>query len=183
MNNLATTPRRSARTTAHPHANGDSPGTVVAGVLRGYAERGTFAGLAASPIRRDRLEFMVRWHYGRQYRVVFNVGKSTLAFSELLPAIQPQSAMAGELREFIRQFSSDAVPVHRRVDPGKGRVTLAVRGGAATLTVAIRPNQHEYCTRRLVHIAHEVFMVFLWDGPYYDYRVEHLGLNPDTGLP
>jgi len=26
-------------------------------------------------------------------------------------------------------------------------------------------------------------MVFLWDGPYYDYRCEHLGLNPDTGLP
>ena len=32
--------------------------------------------------------------------------------------------------------------------------------------------------RRLVHIAHEIYMVFLPDGPYQDYRVEKLGLDP-----
>lgn len=78
-------------------------------------------------------------------------------------------------------MSPVVVPDHRLVDPDKGRVTLSVRDGTATL--AIRANHHDYCTRRLVHIVHEVFMVFLWDGPYYDYRCEHLGLNPDTGLP
>jgi hypothetical protein len=26
-------------------------------------------------------------------------------------------------------------------------------------------------------------MVFLWDGPYYEYRVESLGLDPDAAWP
>jgi len=172
-----------ARRPARGHPDGESPATVIANALRGYAERGIFAAFAAGPVRGSRQIFNVRWHYRRQYRVIFDAANGRLAFSELLPAIPAKSAMAAELREFVHRFSTDAVPDHRRVDPDKGRVTLSVRDGTAALAIVIRANHHDYCTRRLVHIAHEVFMVFLWDGPYYDYRCEHLGLNPDTGLP
>ena len=34
-------------------------------------------------------------------------------------------------------------------------------------------------TRKIIQIVHEIFMVFLVDGPYYEYMVEQLGLDPD----
>ena len=37
----------------------------------------------------------------------------------------------------------------------------------------------EMCIRDSVQTAHEIFLIFLVDGAYYDYMVEHLGLDPD----
>jgi hypothetical protein len=55
---------------------------------------------------------------------------------------------------------------------------VTARGGSVSLALAVRGGEWEYCTRKLVHLAHEVFMVFLPDGPYDLYRVDKLGLDP-----
>jgi hypothetical protein len=88
--------------------------------------------------------------------------------------------MHKELRQFLKLFTSEEMPEHRRVDPGKGELLLIAKRGALTLGISIKNGEYEYCTRRLIHIVQEVFMVFLNDGPYYEYRIEHLGLDPDV---
>jgi hypothetical protein len=49
--------------------------------------------------------------------------------------------------------------------------------------LSVRNGEFEYCTRRLVHLAQEVFMVFLPDGPYDAYRIDKLGLDPNVASP
>jgi hypothetical protein len=40
-------------------------------------------------------------------------------------------------------------------------------------------NDDEYGARKLIHLAQEIFLVFLQDGRYYDYMVENFDLDPD----
>ncbi len=174
---------RSERPDAEDESQDASPAATVVEVLRGYAERGLFAGVSPGETRRGRRHFRVRWHHQRNYAFVLDPAAGTLSFPQLLPGIPAGSAMARELREFVGRFNDGAMPEHRRIDPAMGRLSFRIHKGSAALTMAVRDDHYEYCTRRLIHVVHEVFMVFLWDGPYYDYRVEHLGLNPDTGRP
>ena len=48
-----------------------------------------------------------------------------------------------------------------------------------SIGISIRDQDFEYATRKLIHTVHEIFLVFLREGPYYEYMVEHLGLDPD----
>jgi hypothetical protein len=155
----------------------------VVDILRAYAQRGMFRGFAEKPARSSRRTFSVLWHYNRQYPVVLDLAAETLSFPGLLPGIAARSPMLAELKAFLRPFSTEEVPAHRRIDGDLGRLALTARKGALTLTMTVVGGEYEYCTRKLVHVAHEIFMVFLWDGPYYEYRVENLGLDPDAAWP
>jgi hypothetical protein len=155
----------------------------VAGILRAYAERGMFRGYAEKPTRGGKHTFSVLWHYNRQYPFVLDLAADRLSFPGLLPGIAARSPMATELKEFLRPFSTGEVPAHRRIDSALGQLALKSQQGALTLGMTVIGGEYEYCTRKLVHVAHEIFMVFLWDGPYYDYRVEKLGLDPDAAWP
>jgi hypothetical protein len=151
----------------------------VRDVLREYAGRGVFRSLSDGERRGSRTTFTMVWHHGLIFRFVLDTAAGTVAFPALLPGVPARSSMARELQGFLEQFQTRDVPVHRRIDPAKARLHVAVRGGSASLALSVRNRQFEYATRRLVHLAQEVFMVFLPDGPYADYRVEKLGVNPD----
>lgn len=162
-----------------------SVGTVgVAGIvgvaLRGYAARGVFRSLSDGTRHAARTTFTLLWHHGLTFRFVVDQAESTVAFPALLPAVPARSAMARELKAFLEPFQTAAVPEHRRIDPRKARLQLTFRGGAASLGLVVKNREFEYATRRLVHLAQEVYLVFLPDGPYDDYRIEKLGLDPDT---
>ena len=164
-------PRRSSRV---------NPAGVVETVLRGYVDRGVFRSLGAPAPRGAQTAFTLVWHHGRSFRLIVDRTARTVSFPAVLPAIPARSPMLGELRRFTRQFTSAGLPPHRRVDPAKGRLRLTSRPAGASLSLTVVRGEWEYCTRRLVHIAHEIYMVFLPDGPYQEYRVEKLGLDPDT---
>ncbi|MDX1384852.1 MAG: hypothetical protein R3190_14465 [Thermoanaerobaculia bacterium] len=148
-------------------------------VLEGYAQRGVFTALSRGETRRGRASFSLVWHHGRRFRIVLDPLRNVVSFPALLPGVPGRSPMARELRAFLRAFETDELPPHRRVSAAKARLRVAVRSGVVSLAVTSLDGDLEYATRRLVHIAHEVFMVFLPDGPYDTYRVEHLGLDPD----
>jgi hypothetical protein len=120
------------------------------------------------------------WHHGRLFRLVLDAAAKRISFPELLPAVPARSAMLKELKTFLGRFESPEVPAHRRIDPARGRLRVAVRGGSVSLALDVGRGEWEYCTRKLVHLAQEVFMVFLPDGPYHEYRVEQLGLDPEA---
>ncbi len=72
------------------------------------------------------------------------------------------------------------MPPHRRIDPTKGQLRITRNPRGVSVSVAVGAGEWEYCTRKLVHLAHEIYLVFLPDGPYQDYRVDKLGLDPDS---
>src|SRR5262249_53750778 len=113
--------------------------------------------------------------------LLLELESSSLMFPALLPAVPTGSPMHKSLKSYLRSFSTDDdLPEHRRVDPRRGELLLFAKRGALALGISVKRGEYDYCTRRLIHIVQEVFMEFLNDGPYYEYRVEHLGLDPDV---
>jgi hypothetical protein len=161
-------------------ARADTRVRQVSEVLRGYAGRGVFRSISDGEPRGACTSFTMVWHHGLVFRFVLDAAAGIVAFPALLPAVPARSPMATELRAFLDQFQTAGVPPHRRIDPAKAQLRLTFRGGMVSLALVVKNGEFEYATRRLVHLAQEVFMVFLPDGPYYDYRVEKLGLDPDT---
>lgn len=150
----------------------------VAGLVKGYAERGVFRSVSQTEQRGGKTTFKVLWHHGRVFRLVVDPAAHTVSFPALLPGVPSRSPMLKELKAYLHQFETKGVPEHRRIDPKKAKLRVALRGGNVALALIVKRREYEYCTRRLVNLAHEVFMIFLPDGPYCEYRVETLGVDP-----
>ena len=153
---------------------------AVGRLLRGYAERGVFRSFTEGQRRGSTTTFQMVWHHGRLFRFVLDTTGDVVSFPTLLPQVPAGSPMQKELKAFLRPFETEEVPLHRRIDPAKARLRITRRTGGLSLGLAVKNGEFEYCTRRLVHLAQEVFLVFLPDGPYYEYRVEKLGLDPNV---
>ena len=153
---------------------------AVSRLLRGYAERGVFRSISEGQRRGGTTTFQMVWHHGRLFRFVLDTTGDLVSFPTLLPEVPARSPMQRELKAFLRAFETNEVPLHRRIDPAKARLRITRRAGGLSVALAVKSGEFEYCTRRLVHLAQEVFLVFLPDGPYYEYRVEKLGLDPNV---
>jgi hypothetical protein len=153
---------------------------AVSRLLRGYAERGVFRSFSEGQRRGGTTTFQMVWHHGRLFRFALDTTGGLVSFPTLLPEVPPRSPMQRDLKAFLRSFETDEVPPHRRIDPAKARLRITRRAGGLSVALAVKNGEFEYCTRRLVHLAQEVFLVFLPDGPYYEYRVEKLGLDPNV---
>lgn len=90
-----------------------------------------------------------------------------------------RSPMYRELKAFVKERQSDQLPEHRRVNPSKARVALGNKGGAVSVALTVKDGDFEYATRKAIQMVHEIFLIFLEDGPYFGYMVEQLGLDPD----
>lgn len=156
-----------------------APSRLVRDVLADYARRGFFHAVSGGERGRGRTTFTILWHHGRSFRFVFDPARRVVSFPALLPGAPARSPMVKELKAFLGSFATDEVPPHRRLEPDKVRLRVAARAGTVSLALTSLDGDLEYAVRRIVNLAHEVFMVFLPDGPYDLYRVEHLGLDPD----
>ena len=172
-------PSRQRRRTAPP-GRGPASASGIEAILRGYVERGVFRSLSTGERSAGRVVFTIVWHHGRQFRFVADWRACAVSFPELLPPTTGHPTMTRELRTFLRQFESTAVPAHRRIDPKKGRLRVASRQSGVSVSLSVNAGQWEYCSRKLVHLAQEVYLVFLPDGPYEAYRIDQLGLDPDA---
>jgi hypothetical protein len=119
------------------------------------------------------------WHHDRPFELLLDVTGKTLLFPEVLPGVPARSPMYRELQAFLKVRQTDEVPEHRRVNPAKARITPSNQRGAVSLKLTVKDGDFEYATRKMIHMVHEIFMVFLVDGPYFEYMVEQLGLDPD----
>lgn len=154
--------------------------TDVAALVRGYVERGFFQSARQVPRRGRATVYSVVWHHRRTFRLVIDTEARTVSFPDLLPGVSARSAMMKELTAFLHQFETTEVPDHRRIDPSSARLKVGVRRGHVSLALEVKRQRYEYGVRRLVHLAHEIFMVFLPDGPYDEYRVSQLGVDPEA---
>lgn len=164
------TARKSARAT---------PVMVVTEILKGYAEKAVFRGFSAHPERDGRASYRMVWHHDRRFELLLDAAQKTLKFADVLPGVPARSEMYRELQAFLKQRVSGELPEHRSVNPAKARLVLRNAQGNVSVTLKVKDGDFDYAARRIVHIVHEIFLIFLVDGPYFEYMVEHLGLDED----
>ena len=148
-------------------------------VLEGYAERAVFRGFSAHPGRAGKATYKMLWHYDRPFELHLDSAKKTLRFSSILPGVPARSPMYRELQAFVKARQSGELPAHRSIDCAKARIAVTNQRGAVSVTLSAKDGDFDYAARKIVQMVHEIFLIFLVDGPYYDYMVEHLGLDPD----
>lgn len=157
----------------------DTTVALVTRILEGYAEKAVFRGFSAHPGAKGQATYRMVWHQDRRFELLLDAGKKTLHFPDVLPGVSARSAMYRELQAFLKERQSNEMPEHRRVDPAKARMTVTNARGAVSIKLAVKDSDFDYATRKIVHIVHEIFLIFLVDGPYFEYMVEQLGLDPD----
>lgn len=147
--------------------------------MEDYAAKAVFRGFSAHPKRGGRAVYKMIWHHDRPFELLLDTARKTLQFPQVLPGVPMRSAMYRELRAFLKERQSGELPEHRSVDPAKARLTVANERGMVSVTMTVKDSDFDYATRKLIHVVHEIFLVFLVDGPYLEYMVEQLGLDPD----
>jgi len=152
---------------------------IVTGILEGYAAKAVFRGFSAHPGAEGRATYHMIWHHDRRFELSLDVGQKKLQFPQVLPGVPARSAMYRELQAFLKVRQSGEMPEHRSVNPAKARLASGNKRGTVSITVTVRDGDFDYATRKIVHIVHEIFLIFLVDGPYFEYMVEHLGLDED----
>lgn len=119
------------------------------------------------------------WHQGQFFELILDPKLKTMRMPVVLPRVPKRSAMIGEFKEFVESRFSKELPEHRRIDRRKIHLVCANRGGNLSLKLKLSGSDFEYAARKLIHLVHEVYMVFLTDGRYYDYMIETFDLDPD----
>jgi hypothetical protein len=151
----------------------------VAAILEEYANRGIFRGFSRGPVTKGKAVFKMLWHRDRFFILTLDVNKRTMHFPEVLPEVPAASAMNREFQEFVDSRHTGEVPEHRRIDPKKVKIKAGNKKKFTNLTAAVAKDEFGYGTRKLVNLVHEIYLVFLNDGRYYDYMVDVFDLDPD----
>ena len=149
----------------------------VAAALETYASRGVFRGFSRAATTATRGTFKILWHRDRTFDLIFDARKNTFRFASVLPDVPPE--MFSDLQEFIAIRQSGETIEHRRNDPEKLRIEIANRTGEVELTMTMLDSDLDYAVRKLIHLVHEIYLVFLHDGKYYDYLITTFNLDPD----
>ena len=166
---------RSGRSTS----GGEHASRIVQETFAGYARRGIFRAYGDRSAPRGQTHFSFRWHTDVPLNVVYHAGNHELIFRDLLPGMEGNSEMYRHLKQFLSTRTSQAVPVHRRIDPRKAALRLRQRSGTVSLVVSLTESNLEYGVRKAVNLIHELFVSFLRDPLYFSYMVQHFGLDPD----
>ena len=156
--------------------------STVAAVMREYANRAVFQGLSQTQGCDGIASFRMTWHRNREFDLVVDTRRGRLTFPVLLPALPSDPSMYVELKGFVASHQLPDRPEHRRIDPRKGRVTCSLnRKRDVSLTLTVKDGDYDYAIQRLVQLVHEIYLIFLANGMYYDYKVEQLNADPDWG--
>lgn len=116
------------------------------------------------------------WFRNRTYE--FLVDKNTVRCPVVLP--QVDADLYAKLKAFLKSRQTEEVPVHRRIDPAKAKITSTNRGGNVSVTLTSQDGDQEYLIRRFVNLINEVFQVFLHE--HFDYQVAAFDLDPDQPI-
>jgi len=151
---------------------------LVAAILENYANRGTFKGFSRGPIRTGMARFKILSHQDRFFNLILDMRKKTLRFSVVLPEVPANSSMYREFKKFVESRHSETLPDHRRIDAKKATVRPSNRSGNVALTPTVKNRDYDYATRKLIHLVHEIYPVFLREA-HYDYMIKTFNLDPE----
>ncbi len=138
----------------------------VGDVLSSYVARGVVHNFALG--ERGTYDFV--WLNSQKMRLQWRADKRQITFRDALPDVPARSKMYREVRAFLRDRASPALPAHRRIDPAQFEVTCENRGSRVSIGLKLVDASEEEGTRRLMSMIHETFL-FLHDRwPNYMYE-------------
>jgi hypothetical protein len=132
----------------------NKPLTVVRESLQAYADRGVFRGF--SETKNERFRFV--WAVNHLMELSVDTEKHELRFNRLLPNIPAKSALYAELKSFIERRHDKELPEHRRIDRKRAEVSCSNQGGFVSVSLKVKNNQYAYGVKRIVNLAHELFL-------------------------
>jgi hypothetical protein len=148
-------------------------------ILQFYADAGLFAAFTVTQSARTIGIFAMTWRYLPRATLTVDVEAEEFTLLHVLPRVSSRSPMGRSYRQFLINLSAADRPSHRRIDSSKVKMaSKATRGGLA-LRFRVTDRDYDYATRAFVRVLQESIYEFLLDGPYYDYRVQKLGFDPD----
>jgi hypothetical protein len=150
---------------------------AVTKTLESYANRGVFRAFSRVSASKESVSYRMQWHKEKFYDLVFDVSRNSLRFLVVLPKT-PRS-MYDDFKKFVAGRQSEEVVAHRRIDPKKVRLSCSHKNGNISLLLISKDGDMEYATKKLINLMHEVFMVFLRDGLYYEYVIETFEIDRD----
>jgi hypothetical protein len=153
---------------------------IVSNVLDGYLNRGFFCALSKLSESPKLTAYTVVWHRNRRLLLEIDYESRTITVENLLPGLTLESPMGRDLVAFLGEFRSRRMPRHRRIDARIGAVHCIEGEGGVSLSLAMRGTNYEAGVRKIVQIVHELFLDFLLSGPYRQYQIDQLGLDPDA---
>ena len=151
--------------------------TKVDETLELYANKGVFRGFSRTLTRDKVVYYRMQWHKDRFYDLHFDTTKSSLRFPVVLPKVPRE--MYEAFKVFVASRQSDKMLAHRVIDPQKVRISCSLKNGNISLLFIAKDKDYEYATQKLINLMHEVFMVFLRDGLYYEYMIETFDVDRD----
>lgn len=129
---------------------------IVRKHLQEYADRGVFGGLAVSPPRNGKVEFLFTWRFYRRYTLIVDLKAGSLKVKDFLPNIPGRSALYADLKRFIEARASRDLPPYQRIDTRRVEPALSVRSGNVSVTFKVKNNQYAYATKRIVNLIHQI---------------------------
>ncbi len=151
--------------------------TKVDETLELYANKGVFRSFSRTLRSNKAVYYRMQWHKDRFYDLVFDAARRSLRFAVVLPKVP--RPMYEDFKKFVASRQSDEIVEHRRIDPKKVRISCSLKNGNISLLFIAKDSDLEYATQKIVNLMHEVFMVFLHDGLYYEYMIETFDLDRD----
>lgn len=145
--------------------------------MEDYAKRGVFRGFSKQAVRNGVAAFKMIWHRDRVFDLIVDTKKKTVMIPALLSGVPAN--IYKDFKEFVESHRAASLPDHRRIEKTKARIRCANHRGTVSLTLIVKDNDYEYGLQRIIHLAHETFVIFLLNGMYRDYLVEQLGVDPD----
>jgi hypothetical protein len=149
-------------------------------LLEVYGDRGVFRSHVSKTIGPTSVSYVMRWHRNREFQLKLDRSKRVATIADVLPGLAEDSSLYRDLKEFIAGFQDGTRLEHRSVDRRKARVSVGFKGGVLLLSLRMLDTDFEYAVSRLLSVVLEIYLAFI-TGPYDEYRVQHLGADPDWG--
>jgi len=153
------------------------PISQICGLMEDYAKRGVFRGFSKLPVRGGVAAFKLVWFRERIFNLIVDTGKKTILVPEVLPHVP--DTIYRDFKAFVLSHHGKGLPDHRRIDKTKAGLRCANHRGSVSVAMAVKDGDYDYALRRLIHLIHETYVIFLLNGMYSDYVVEQLGADPD----
>lgn len=123
--------------------------------LHALVERGLIRGFQEGKLRVGRMNIDIDWPDGQASRLRIDIEAATLTFAGLLDA-SSGSAIHRELKALLRAVQGHSPELHHlHIDPAKAMLRMAEQGGRLSLAIIITSDEYEYCSQRLIELAHE----------------------------
>lgn len=134
---------------------------AVCAALHAQVERGLIRGFQEGKLRVGRMNIDIDWPDGGASRLRIDIEAATLTFAGLLDA-SSGSATHRELKSLLRAVQGHGADLHQlHIDPAKAMLRMVEQGGRLSLAITVTSDEYEYCTRRLIELAHEALALLL----------------------